>query len=223
MAGNAVKVRAPSGWVDLAYVATGPQGVKGDTGPGVAAGGSTGQLLRKKSATSYDTEWATPTPESPGRLLAVQRVQSAQADIGIGIASGQEFGLTAAGGTDFRLTYTPTVDAWWEVNYWVGQLYKSSGAGWTYGYGMLTNLGAAIPTVGGVPGFAPSAQMAQAITSSVYGVGGPQYETLHPIQRVLPLTAGQTYTVGLLFYSTAAYAYVSGRAYLFASGKAYSR
>lgn len=46
--------------------ATGPQGPTGETGatgatgpagPGVAAGGTTGQYLRKKSNTDYDTEW----------------------------------------------------------------------------------------------------------------------------------------------------------------------
>lgn len=41
MAGNAVKVRTPSGWVDLAYVATGPQGPAGPVGPQ----GAQGQLL----------------------------------------------------------------------------------------------------------------------------------------------------------------------------------
>ena len=40
--------------------ATGSQGVKGDTGAGVAIGGTTGQLLKKKSNTDYDTEWLTP-------------------------------------------------------------------------------------------------------------------------------------------------------------------
>lgn len=34
---------------------TGPQG---PAGPGVAAGGTTGQVLKKKSGTDYDTEWA---------------------------------------------------------------------------------------------------------------------------------------------------------------------
>ena len=40
---------------------TGPKGEKGDTGAGVAAGGTQGQVLKKKSATDYDTEWATET------------------------------------------------------------------------------------------------------------------------------------------------------------------
>lgn len=38
-----------------------PKGDKGDTGstgPGVASGGTTGQFLKKKSGTNYDTEWA---------------------------------------------------------------------------------------------------------------------------------------------------------------------
>ena len=43
--------------------ATGPQGPQGETGatgatgPGVAAGGTTGQLLTKNSSTDYDTSW----------------------------------------------------------------------------------------------------------------------------------------------------------------------
>ena len=36
---------------------TGPKGDTGDAGPGVAKGGTAGQVLRKKSATDYDTEW----------------------------------------------------------------------------------------------------------------------------------------------------------------------
>ena len=45
----------------------GPQGANGKTGPqgpagpGVAAGGTTGQVLAKKSNTNYDTEWINPT------------------------------------------------------------------------------------------------------------------------------------------------------------------
>ena len=36
---------------------TGEQGDTGDAGPGVAKGGTAGQVLRKKSGTDYDTEW----------------------------------------------------------------------------------------------------------------------------------------------------------------------
>jgi hypothetical protein len=37
-------------------------GPKGDTGPGVAVGGTTGQVLAKASATNYDTEWVARNP-----------------------------------------------------------------------------------------------------------------------------------------------------------------
>jgi lysophospholipase L1-like esterase len=37
---------------------TGPTGATGSTGPGVAAGGTTGQFLRKNSGTNFDTAWA---------------------------------------------------------------------------------------------------------------------------------------------------------------------
>lgn len=36
----------------------GPQGSTGPAGVGIATGGSTNQVLKKKSATDYDTEWA---------------------------------------------------------------------------------------------------------------------------------------------------------------------
>lgn len=42
--------------------ATGAAGATGPAGPGVAAGGSAGQTLTKKSATDYDTQWTTPAP-----------------------------------------------------------------------------------------------------------------------------------------------------------------
>lgn len=38
----------------------GPTGATGATGPGVATGGTTGQLLRKLSGTNFDTGWITP-------------------------------------------------------------------------------------------------------------------------------------------------------------------
>jgi hypothetical protein len=58
---------AGSNGADGATGPTGPQGTAGSqgtagatgpTGPGVAAGGTTGQHLRKKTTTDYDTEWA---------------------------------------------------------------------------------------------------------------------------------------------------------------------
>ena len=45
--------------------ADGKTGPQGPAGPGVAAGGTTGQVLAKKSNTNYDTEWIVPLPYVP--------------------------------------------------------------------------------------------------------------------------------------------------------------
>ena len=42
---------------DLILNFTIPKGPKGDEGVGVPAGGTTGQILKKKSSNDYDTEW----------------------------------------------------------------------------------------------------------------------------------------------------------------------
>jgi hypothetical protein len=42
----------------------GPTGTAGSNGQGVPSGGTTGQVLSKKSATSFDTQWITPTATS---------------------------------------------------------------------------------------------------------------------------------------------------------------
>jgi hypothetical protein len=55
---KAVRVRTSDGWQDIAL--GGPAGEAGPTGPGVAAGGSTGQVLTKTSSTDYATNWQTP-------------------------------------------------------------------------------------------------------------------------------------------------------------------
>ena len=52
----------PAG-VDGADGATGPQG---PAGQGVPAGGTTGQVLAKSSATDYDTQWVTPAAGGSG-------------------------------------------------------------------------------------------------------------------------------------------------------------
>ena len=43
--------------VDVMNGADGQDGQQGPAGPGVPAGGTTGQVLKKKSGTDYDTEW----------------------------------------------------------------------------------------------------------------------------------------------------------------------
>ena len=50
----------------------GKQGDKGDTGPGVAAGGTAGQLLSKASATDFDTQWVDATSSGVEDLSGVR-------------------------------------------------------------------------------------------------------------------------------------------------------
>lgn len=49
--------------------ATGPQGIQGETGPGVAAGGTEGQVLLKVDGTNYNTVWADNSAESTFYLV----------------------------------------------------------------------------------------------------------------------------------------------------------
>lgn len=45
--------------------ATGPTGPTGPAGQGLATGGSTGQILSKRSNTNYDTQWVAAAPPAP--------------------------------------------------------------------------------------------------------------------------------------------------------------
>ena len=47
----------------------GPAGKQGPAGPGVATGGTKGQVLAKKSNANYDTEWIVPCPYWIGDIL----------------------------------------------------------------------------------------------------------------------------------------------------------
>ena len=66
-------------WTQLASL-LGPPGQIGPPGPqgaGVPAGGSAGQTLRKRSASDYDSEWATP-PASADPLFIQASPPSAE-------------------------------------------------------------------------------------------------------------------------------------------------
>jgi hypothetical protein len=50
----------------------GTNGTNGATGPGVAVGGTTGQVLAKSSNTDYATQWVTPNPGiTTGKAIAM--------------------------------------------------------------------------------------------------------------------------------------------------------
>jgi hypothetical protein len=54
-------------------------GTAGPPGPGVAPGGTTGQVLSKASAADYDTTWTTPA--GGGATLAYRHVQASAATV----------------------------------------------------------------------------------------------------------------------------------------------
>lgn len=83
---------------------TGPQGPTGNTGPagpGVPVGGTLNQVLRKKSATDYDTEWATPAGGS---------------DPWTYIVLGSDFTTSSATAVDITgMAFTPSANTRYEV------------------------------------------------------------------------------------------------------------
>lgn len=56
--GNILKIKNGNEWQSIPAI-VGPQGQTGATGPGVASGGTAGQVQKKKSNTDYDTEWGS--------------------------------------------------------------------------------------------------------------------------------------------------------------------
>lgn len=62
---------------------TGSQGPTGATGAGVAAGGTTGMVLQKLSATNYDTGWATPAADYITAVTAPLAVTSGNLSVNL--------------------------------------------------------------------------------------------------------------------------------------------
>jgi hypothetical protein len=54
----------------------------GPAGPGVAAGGSSGQILAKASATDYDTEWITPVDDVTGGHITISSTAPTSPNVG---------------------------------------------------------------------------------------------------------------------------------------------
>jgi hypothetical protein len=78
--------------------ATGPTGPTGATGAGVAAGGTTGQVLAKASTTDYDTTWVT----SAGMVYPAAGIPNST-----GSAWGTSYGVTGTGSV--VLSNSPTI------------------------------------------------------------------------------------------------------------------
>lgn len=74
---------------------TGPTGSTGPTGLGLAAGGTTGQILSKVSDTDYDTQWINEAPAASYTSTIKHEVK-----LGESIAKGQAVYASSANGTN---------------------------------------------------------------------------------------------------------------------------
>jgi hypothetical protein len=106
--------------------ATGPQGTTGPVGPGVAAGGTTGQTLYKTSGVDYATAWTTLTAANVGALPSSATVNGkalsgnpslTAADVGA-VATANNHDVPAGGATGALLAKNSGVDydAVWTPN-----------------------------------------------------------------------------------------------------------
>lgn len=62
----------------------GPQGIQGATGPGVATGGTAGQVLSKVDATNFNTAWINPPSGGPWVIGAAGKIYYNGGFVGIG-------------------------------------------------------------------------------------------------------------------------------------------
>jgi hypothetical protein len=104
---NAVRVKSPSGWVDLAYLATGPQGAQGVQGPQGAVGPQ------------------GPQGASGAGLLAAYIKEGAN-NAYTAAASGAA--VYASGSDLLSWNYTPSVNVWVEVHVTIALLQALSAA-----------------------------------------------------------------------------------------------
>ncbi len=91
----------------------GPQGEKGEKGEGVPAGGAAGQVLRKKSATDYDAEWADVESGGGGdanieQLLALAIKQKTEQAEMLHITDSADFPMVSLSGQGYTEQKTTT-------------------------------------------------------------------------------------------------------------------
>ena len=162
-----------------------------------------------------------PTPAVYPKLLAVQR------DWGIGLAyynshggAGDVIVTTNGASNNLDLSYTPPVDAWWELSCMVGLIQKND-ANWHYIQLIGRMSQGAIPAVSGLhPAVAPVNPFSISTASAHNALPFVSLQT----KVLVPLTAGVAYTAyWSLMTNGGNWSYYQGYEYLFAEGKAWSR
>lgn len=89
----------------------GPQGPKGDPGPGVAAGGTAGQVLSKVDATDYNTQWVDPPGGSDPDAIKKDGSTITTAEIpmlyGVSVGNAKQARLFNAPGGEYAILSGP--------------------------------------------------------------------------------------------------------------------
>lgn len=130
----------------------------------------------------------------------------------------------AGAGTDFRLTCSPVYNCWWDIEYYIGEAFRTVDA-WSYGIIDVYLLAGstAIVATGSHPAQAAGDILVRAINSA-YGPTGPVYIQLIAKARI-PVVAGGTYTVFAKWDATnlASWSHITHFSHKYAQGKLITR
>ena len=165
-----------------------------------------------------------PAPAVYPKLLDVQHIEGVNNGYMTPYLSGPattNLTTNAAQSIPLLLTYTPPVDAWWELDMLLGLVNALTNA---YGYvevNLMLNSGNC-PAVGGFP-----ARAAGSVLAKLYRMMHAQVQTFEEfcLSKVIPLSAGVQYQVlGTLRAATAcSFQYYQAAESLYLQGKAWSR
>ena len=148
--------------IDVTIQGSGPRGAQGPAGPGVPAGGSAGQILKKKSAEDYDAEWADESGGGGAEVFWAEYGTTTYSEIGTALTAGK---LVLCEYSGIYYTYEMrAMDVRWficpgqGVTYW---LQVNSGNVWSQGSAYAPSAAAAAPLMDGTAAVGSSARYAR--------------------------------------------------------------
>ena len=144
---------------------TGSRGPQGDTGaqgpagPGVPAGGSAGQILKKKSAEDYDAEWADESGGGGAEIFWAEYGTTTYSEIGAALTAGKLV-MCEYGGIYYSYHYRMIDTRYFtsEGGYW---LTVTSGNVWSQGQELPPSAATATPLMDGTAAVGSSGKFAR--------------------------------------------------------------